>query len=150
MRELAAAAVLLTLLASSIQAHEVACGEKAGALCSRWSRNFVDGPVSSGMPDMVGTVSVSLEIDPTGHIAGCMIEQSSGRPAVDAETCRQLRDYAHYRPALDDAGDPTMGSDQLTIEWVFHPRSDEQAPSFEDPGRLPPDDAIPVDPRTVA
>lgn len=149
MREWAAAAVLLPLLSSPNWAHEVVCGDKAGDLCGRWSRNFVSGPVDSGMPDMVGTVTVSLEIDPTGHVAGCTVEQSSGNPLVDTETCRQLRAYAHYRPALDDAGEPTVGADSLTIEWVFHPRDEPITPAPAPPSDLPEFDPAPVDPRTL-
>lgn len=148
MRQLAAAAALLTLFAPSAQAHDVVCGDKAGALCGRWSRNFAGGPVSSGMPDMVGTVTVSLQIDPTGHISGCTVDQSSGSPVVDAETCRQLRDFAHYRAALDDAGQPTVGADQLTIEWVFH-QIDGATPTEAVPPAALPSDAEPLDPRTL-
>lgn len=98
---------------------------------------------------MVGTVTVSLEIDPTGHVADCAVEQSSGSPLVDTETCRQLRAYAHYRPALDDAGEPTVGADSLTIEWVFHPRVEPVTPAPAPPGDLPAFDPATVDPRTL-
>nr|WP_237438130.1 energy transducer TonB [Alteraurantiacibacter buctensis] len=72
------------------------------------------------MPDRQGTVTVDLAIDPTGHVAACTVAQSSGNPALDRETCEQMQAYAHYRPALDDAGMPTEDSDTITVEWVFH------------------------------
>lgn len=149
MRVLAASVALLSIFAGSAQAHEVICGDKAGALCGRWSRNFAGGPVSSGMPDMVGTVTVSLQIDPTGHISGCAVEQSSGSPVVDSETCRQLRDYAHYRAALDDAGQPTVGADQLTIEWVFHQFNGATPTEPDSPADIPAIDPAPLDPSTL-
>lgn len=116
---------LLALVAGPAAAHEVTCDWKASDLCHRWSARFVSGPVDSGQPDRQGTVSVELEIDRTGHVSACRVQRSSGNPELDSDTCQQLQAYAHYRPALDDAGHLTTGYDELTIEWVFHPPDSE-------------------------
>lgn len=121
---LALAGLLVVLAAGPATAHEVVCGNKAGALCARWNARFVGGPVDSGQPDRQGTVTVDLEISPDGHVAGCTVARTSGNPDLDADTCEQLQAYAHYRPALDDDGEPTTGADTLTIEWIFHPRQE--------------------------
>lgn len=118
LRPLALAA--LASICTQASAHEVTC-YNSGALCGLWSRNFAGGRVTTDDVTRQGSVTVDLEIAPDGHVAGCTVTRPSGNPALDADTCAQLQAYAHYRPALDDAGEPTTGSDTITIDWVFRP-----------------------------
>jgi TonB family protein len=105
----------------SLAAHEPVCGIDAGELCELWSPRFAGGTVMTERPDRQGTVTVDLTISPDGHVSDCAISRASGNPDLDADTCAQLAAYAHYRPALDDAGEPTVGADRLTLDWVFRP-----------------------------
>ena len=132
LRRLALAALLP--VGAQASAHEVTC-YNAGALCGLWSRNFAGGRVTTDDVTRQGSVTVDLEIAPDGHVAGCTVTRPSGNPVLDADTCAQLRAYAHYRPALDDAGEPTIGSDTITIDWVFRP------PPPTEPEGPAPDDA---------
>jgi periplasmic protein TonB len=42
---------------------------------------------------------------------------SSGSVWLDLATCRILRSRAHYRPALDAAGNAVSGTDSGSIVW---------------------------------
>jgi TonB family protein len=128
-------AIGLSLWPGILAAHEPVCGIDAGELCLLWSPRFAGGTVMTERPDRQGTVRVDLTISPDGHVSDCAISRASGNPDLDADTCAQLVAYAHYRPALDDAGNPTVGADRLTIDWVFRPPvgslPDEPAPKAE-------------------
>ena len=108
------------LLSVPASAHEVTCDGTVDDLCLHWNYG-VPGNVDSSVEWMDGTVTLDLEIDVTGHVSGCTVAVSSGEPRLDQATCDQLAAFAHYRPALDDDGNPTIGSDTLTVTWVYHP-----------------------------
>ena len=129
-RRAAPAFAVLFALAVPATAHEVTCHEGDGDLCYNWSR-AMGQTIMTDDPQMVGTVTLDLEIDPTGHVSGCTVRQSSGSELVDRSTCSQLQAYAHYRPALDDAGEPAIGADSVTIRWI--PRLPPAAPAQEKP-----------------
>src|SRR5690606_10919972 len=124
---IAAATICGLLLSASVSAHEVACDPLSSDLCRHWPR-YMAVPVDAPSEEMQGLVTVGLVIDPTGHIAACSIRSSSGIAALDAMTCAQLTAYAHYSPALDDAGLPVEASDEVTITWKYHPDDAAEAP----------------------
>jgi len=51
-----------------------------------------------------GTVVARLSIGADGAVAGCAIHRSSGHAALDAATCRLIRERFRYAPARDAAG----------------------------------------------
>lgn len=108
------------LLSVPASAHEVTCDSTVDDLCGHWNHG-VHSNVDTSVEWMDGTVTVDLEIDATGQVSGCTVAVSSGEPRLGQATCEQLAAFAHYRPALDDDGNPTTGSDTLTITWVYYP-----------------------------
>ena len=64
-----------------------------------------------------GDTTVHLQIGVDGHVTECTIIRSSGSPALDAATCEQMFEYAHFNPATDEQGQPRVGSYTLTINW---------------------------------
>lgn len=53
-------------------------------------------------------VLVSFEVQLDGRATGCQIVQSSGLPAIDAETCRLVTTRLRFRPARDRNGTPVV------------------------------------------
>lgn len=76
-----------------------------------------DYPVEALRAHSQGETSASLTIGPDGRVAMCMVYASSGSRALDAATCRVLRQRARYTPARDEAGNPTTGRDTAHIAW---------------------------------
>lgn len=120
-RVLAAGGLALTLLPIAASAHDVTCDSAVDDLCGHWNHG-VSSNVDTSIEWMDGSVTVALAIDRTGHVEGCTVAVSSGEPRLDMATCEQLTAFAHYRPALDDDGRPTSGSDTITITWVYYPQ----------------------------
>jgi TonB family protein len=100
-------AVALFLLLAGL-----AAAPAAAQLTRSLSVNAVDYPegVVPGTAPLI--VRARYELAPDGHIATCTIAHSSGRPALDAETCRILLTRARIRP---EAG--TMHG-QLEFRWL--------------------------------
>lgn len=63
-----------------------------------------DYPPASMRAGDEGRVSVRLDVDASGMVAGCHVANSSGHPLLDARTCTVLTQRAHFRPAHDAAG----------------------------------------------
>jgi TonB family protein len=108
------------LLSVPASGHDVTCDSSVDDLCGHWNHG-VHSNVDTSVEWMDGTVTVDLEIDPTGHVSDCQVVVSSAEPRLDRATCDQLAAFAHYQPALDDDGRPAIGSDILTITWVHYP-----------------------------
>ena len=64
-----------------------------------------------------GQVAFELPARPDGSVAFCRIMRSSGSRALDAATCRILRERVRYRPARDETGRPASDDMFGTIEW---------------------------------
>lgn len=82
----------------------------------RWVTN-ADYPSASIRNEEQGTASFRLTIGTNGRVTNCQITSSTGFSRLDNETCRQLQRRARFRPALDDAGNPTTGSYSSSIRW---------------------------------
>ncbi len=82
----------------------------------RWVTN-ADYPSASIRANETGTAGFRLTVDANGRVSDCTITSSTGHSRLDSETCRQLRRRARFRPALDDAGNPTTGSYSSSIRW---------------------------------
>ncbi|HTN16028.1 MAG TPA: TonB family protein [Sphingomonadaceae bacterium] len=70
-----------------------------------------------------GTVSVKLKIDPEGFVAACAVIGSSGSALLDAYTCELLPERAHFTPALDYEGVPTVGYWSTRVAWKIPRRA---------------------------
>jgi len=56
-----------------------------------------------------GDVNYVLTIGPGGKVEHCLISRSSGLASLDDLSCVLLRRRGRFRPALDEAGQPTTG-----------------------------------------
>jgi len=85
----------------------------------RWQRQIVgEGyPSAAVRREIQGTVGLAVTIGPNGRVSGCRVTASSGESILDEGACRAMERYARYDAALDAAGNPTSGSDSLSIVY---------------------------------
>jgi TonB family protein len=76
-----------------------------------------DYPANALPPGGYAYVAFSVAVGPDGRVTTCTIYRSSGAPALDAATCRVVRERARYSPALDPAGQPAAGRHGGGIMW---------------------------------
>lgn len=77
-----------------------------------------DYPMSSVENHESGTVRFWIEVSAQGRVTDCHIVQSSGSAALDAATCRVMRERARYAPARDANGRPVASYDgDYTLNW---------------------------------
>lgn len=69
-----------------------------------------DYPEGARRREETGTVQARLQIGANGSVTGCSIVASSGSAALDATTCRVLKDRARFTPAKDSSGQPVSDS----------------------------------------
>lgn len=79
--------------------------------------NFTDYPMQAIRREEQGTVSAVLLIDETGAIRDCMVQQTSGVAALDAQTCMVIKSRAKFRPAIGTDGKPARSSFTQRIRW---------------------------------
>jgi TonB family protein len=72
-----------------------------------------------------GRVEFELIVGADGRPADCRILVSSGSAALDAATCRIMRERPRFVPARDTAGQPTTDIVRSVVRWVLpgRPRS---------------------------
>lgn len=78
-----------------------------------------------------GDVLFRLTISPDGKTERCDVV-SSGSPRLDAATCAALMQRSHFRPALDDAGRPVMGTYRSIMAWRLESAERPRIPTFTD------------------
>ena len=66
-----------------------------------------------------GRAMVSLRLDPSGAIASCRIQRSSGDPYVDSGLCPLISQRLHFLPALDDRGRPIPYQLDYVATWAL-------------------------------
>lgn len=64
-----------------------------------------------------GTVAVTLTVNAEGKVADCAIDQSSGSPSLDVQTCRILWTRAQFTPARDSQGNAVQDTFHQRIRW---------------------------------
>ncbi len=64
-----------------------------------------------------GLVRYELVVSPEGRVTGCRITQSEATPALEAETCRLLRERARFEPATDGEGKPVSSPFKGAVQW---------------------------------
>lgn len=78
-----------------------------------------DYPLQSIANAEEGTVAVLLRIDPAGHLADCVVDQSSGSTSLDLQTCRIFWLRARFDPARDKSGRAVESAVRQRIRWVL-------------------------------
>ncbi len=71
-----------------------------------------DYPDSARNRRAEGTAGFRLEIDATGRVIRSTVTQSTGDPALDAQTCAIILGRVQYIPARDAAGRAVAGTDE--------------------------------------
>lgn len=94
-----------------------------GEPASRATANLVslfstdDYPREAWQNGQHGIVAVTLTVAADGKVADCVVDQSSGSPSLDVQTCRILWTRAHFKPARDAQGRPVQDTFRQRIRW---------------------------------
>jgi len=64
-----------------------------------------------------GLVVISVVIGTDGAVRSCLVTQSSGNKLLDDTTCRLYTKRAHFSPALDADGNPTIAQRTDRYRW---------------------------------
>ena len=76
-----------------------------------------DYPLESSRNGEEGTVAVVLRVSKEGRLSDCIVEYSSGFPALDTQTCRIFWQRAQFEPARDSSGRPVESAWRQRIRW---------------------------------
>ena len=68
---------------------------------------------------MEGRVTINVKTDLNGHAFDCRVVESSGHDILDRATCEQVEQLAHFNPALDQQGNPVIGSFTTSVNWKW-------------------------------
>ena len=64
-----------------------------------------------------GTTGFKVTVGADGRVLDCMVTQSSGHPALDSATCKNVTRRARFKPAMDGFGEKTAGSYSSSVRW---------------------------------
>ena len=78
-----------------------------------------DYPSSAVRNEEQGTTRFRLTVGANGRVTDCSVTSSSGSPALDATTCKLMRQRAKFTPAMDSSGTPTGDTVASAIRWVL-------------------------------
>ena len=85
---------------------------------NRWAARIQEAyPSRAIRREIEGNVGVAVTINAEGRVSSCRVTSSSGESDLDTAACEGMERYARYEPARDAAGNPTTGSDSLTIVY---------------------------------
>ena len=85
---------------------------------NRWARQIQERYPSRALrQEIEGTVGVSVTVGANGRVSACSVSRSSGSDVLDKAACDGMRRYARFNEALDDAGNPTSGSYNTSIQY---------------------------------
>jgi len=88
----------------------------AGSDRMRWITND-DYPSTALRQNLQGVVVVSAMIGTDGKVRSCVVTQSSGSQLLDDTTCRLYSKRAHFTPARDADGNPTIAQRSDRFRW---------------------------------
>jgi TonB family protein len=92
------------------------CAAEPAASPARWVTTD-DYPASALREGQQGVTGFALSIDPAGRITDCRITAGSGHDALDAATCRALRQRGRFYPATDADGRAIQGEWTSRVRW---------------------------------
>lgn len=78
-----------------------------------------DYPSSAARNEEQGTTRFRLAVGPDGRVKECTVTSSSGSTALDATTCKLMRQRAKFTPAKNDRGELTSDTVTSAIRWVL-------------------------------
>jgi periplasmic protein TonB len=78
-------------------------------------RDYPEALVEAGVNTEVG---LRFTVQPNGRVTDCRVTRSSGYPAVDALTCREVERGYLYRPWRDADGQPVRSVVLHDFEWI--------------------------------
>ncbi|HEX8240542.1 MAG TPA: TonB family protein [Allosphingosinicella sp.] len=78
-----------------------------------------DYPTTAVRNEEQGTTRFKLAVGPDGKVRECTVTSSSGSPALDATTCKLMRQRAKFTPATGTDGKPTGDTVASAIRWVL-------------------------------
>lgn len=78
-----------------------------------------DYPAAAIRAEDQGTTRFRLTVSPSGRVTDCAVTSSSGSPALDAATCRLMKQRARFTPARDSSGNATGDTVTNAIRWVL-------------------------------
>jgi len=85
---------------------------------SRFTRgDWREAEALVGEDNVVGRLGVRYTVETDGHVTGCRVTRSSGKPALDGITCRLIERRYRYRPSLDAAGRPVASIVFHNQDW---------------------------------
>lgn len=91
-----------------------------------------DFPPGSARRGEEGFVLYRLTVSPAGQVQQCEVIEGSGFAKLDDRTCALARERARFKPASDDAGQPTTGVYRDVASWLTNSRSRIPRPSQTD------------------
>ncbi|HET9638458.1 MAG TPA: TonB family protein [Allosphingosinicella sp.] len=78
-----------------------------------------DYPPNAVRNEEQGTTRFRLAVGPDGKVRECIVTSSSGSSALDATTCRLMKQRAKFTPARNNRGEPTGDTVANAIRWVL-------------------------------
>ncbi|NBC37057.1 TonB family protein [Novosphingobium sp. FSY-8] len=66
-----------------------------------------------------GVTRFSLSIGTDGRVTSCTVTGSSGFAGLDAATCNLVMRRARFTPAMNEDGQPTIGTYSNAVRWVI-------------------------------
>ncbi len=78
-----------------------------------------DYPTTAVRNEEQGTTRFRLAVGPDGRVRECTVTSSSGSSALDATTCKLMRQRAKFTPAKNDRGEATGDTVTSAIRWVL-------------------------------
>lgn len=78
-----------------------------------------DYPSNAVRNEEQGTTRFRLAVGPDGKVKDCTVTSSSGSSALDATTCKLMRQRAKFTPATGSDGKPTSDTVASAIRWVL-------------------------------
>jgi protein TonB len=91
---------------------------------ARWIRGRIvdsDYPRSAFEARISGTVFLRFVVAPDGRVSDCTVTRSSGSAALDATTCRLIKQRFRYRPARNEWGRPVPDTIRGQHVWELGP-----------------------------
>ncbi|HEX8512512.1 MAG TPA: TonB family protein [Allosphingosinicella sp.] len=78
-----------------------------------------DYPSSAARNEEQGTTRFRLAVGPDGKVKECTVTSSSGSSALDATTCKLMKQRAKFIPAKNNRGELTSDTVTSAIRWVL-------------------------------
>lgn len=78
-----------------------------------------DYPSNAARNEEQGTTRFRLAVGPDGRVKECIVTSSSGSSALDATTCKLMKQRARFTPARNNRDEATSDSVTNAIRWVL-------------------------------